>query len=112
MLTKRNLFEIILFTLIFILAFCFRLHLFGIIMVMTTIIYGTKIILKQNFEIKIIVIFILLYNITFLHYFIFDVQISYYTEFNKYEYLYKTLLLCYIFSITFLYQLDKIRSKK
>ena len=110
--TKKSLLNIIMFSLIFILSFCFRTPLFGIIMILTTLIYGIKIIFKQNFTIKIIIIFILLYNMTFLYYFIAGIQISYYTQFNQFEYIYTVALLCYVFSITFFWQLNKIKSKE
>lgn len=108
--------EIISYQLLFVIALILKENenisrYYGIFLIIIILFYGIKILIKTGLELKIIIVFILLYNATFLYNFIDGIQISYYTEFNKFEYLYDTLLLSYIFSVCFFYKLGKIKKK-
>lgn len=99
--------------LVFFIVGCFyRTTLVANILITTIIMYALRVLLSQAFELKIVIIFIIMYMSTFYQYFFWGNQISYYTQFNSYSNLYETMLICYLFNGFFIYTLSKLKCEK
>ncbi len=97
---KKNLLlslKILLIIMLYIFGIINQNNLYLTILLISNIVFGSYLVFNSLFEIKIFILFILLYPLTFLQYLIYDKKLSVYTEFYTFENLYHVGITMFLF---------------